>query len=277
MTKQSQRIIALITDFGQKGLHYVASMKGVILGINPEVKIIDVDHNITPFSIFEAAYILRTVYTYFPENTIFIIVVDPGVGSSRELLAIRIVSNQYLIVPNNGIIPLSFSLDKITECINLTNPTYFHEPVSQTFHGRDIMAPIAAYISKGLALKQFGTKFNLSELILLENYLNINQKGKIIECTIQYIDTFGNCTTNIIIKNHRIQNTSIDLTEGMEFTLNYGSNMHVGKYYSYFKAVHEKDLIFIKGSSDFLEISINQGNAANNLGLKVGDVITIRF
>ncbi len=277
MTKLTPQIIALITDFGQRGHHYVASMKGVILSINPEVKIIDIAHNINPYSLIEAAYILKIVYPYFPENTIFVIVVDPGVGSSRELLAVKTSINQYLIGPNNGIIPLVHSLDQIIECINIKNSNFFHKPVSNTFHGRDIMAPVAAYISMGLSLPEFGPKFNVLEMVVIQQYLKINQNDKIIECIIQYIDTFGNCITNIPIQNHIIQNTSIILKEGMELNLNYKGKMYVGKYYSYFNAVLENQLVYIKGSTGFLEISINQGNAARNLGIKVGEIISIEF
>jgi S-adenosylmethionine hydrolase len=277
MTKIHKRIIALITDFGHRGLHYAASMKGIILGINPEVNIIDISHNISPFSVLEAAYILKSVYSYFPENTIFIIVVDPDVGSLREVLIIKINSNQYIISPNNGIIPLAFSLDKIVECINIQNSKYFHNPISQTFHGRDIMAPVAAFVSNGVSLKEFGTKFNISGIVNVDNHLNINHKDKIIECTIQYIDTFGNCTTNLALKNHKIQNSSIELKDGMALTLNYKSKIYEGIYVSYFKAVPKNQLIYIKGSTEFLEISINQGNAASLIGFKVGDLISIKF
>jgi S-adenosylmethionine hydrolase len=277
MTKIHKRIIALITDFGQRGLHYAASMKGIILGINPEVEIIDISHNVSPFSVLEAAYILKAVYLYFPENTIFIIVVDPDVGSLREILIIKTSSNQYVICPNNGIFPLAFSLDIIVECINIKNPIYFHSPLSQTFHGRDIMAPVAAFISNEISLKEFGTKFNISNIVKLENRLSINHKGKIIECTIQYIDTFGNCTTNITVENQKIPNTSIELKEGMDLTLNYKGKMYKGKYLSYFKEVPKNKLIFIKGSTEFLEISINQGNVASFIGFKVGDVISIKI
>lgn len=277
MKKLTQYTIALITDFGQSGFHYVASMKGVILGINPNAKIIDVDHNITPFSVLEAAYILKTVFPYFPEHTIFVVVVDPGVGSNREIIATRTRSNKYLVGPNNGIFTLVRSSEEIIESIIIKNPKYFHKPVSQTFHGRDIMAPIASFISLGVSLKEFGTKFDLSKLVLFKNILNINQKDKIIECTIQYIDTFGNCTTNVALENNRIQNLPIVIDEGMDLTFQFQQNLYSGKYFSHFEAAAIGELIYITGSTSFLEISVNKGNAAKLIGLKVGDVIAISF
>ncbi|MFW9950643.1 MAG: S-adenosyl-l-methionine hydroxide adenosyltransferase family protein [Candidatus Thorarchaeota archaeon] len=277
MTKLVQQIITLITDFGQKGAHYIASMKGVILGINPNVRIVDIDHNISPFSLYEAAYILKTVFPYFPEHTIFMIVVDPGVGSSREILGIKTSSNQYFVGPNNGIFPLALSLDKIIECVNIKNAKYFYKPVSHTFHGRDIMAPVAGYISNGILLKEFGAIFDLSNLVTLNQTLIINHKDKIIDCTIQYIDTFGNCITNVSIENNTIQNTAFRLTEGMKLLLNFQDNEYIARYVTHFKAVSEEKLICIKGSTNLLEISINQGDAARTIGLKLGDLISIKF
>ncbi|MFX0008770.1 MAG: S-adenosyl-l-methionine hydroxide adenosyltransferase family protein [Candidatus Hermodarchaeota archaeon] len=277
MKKLTQSTIALITDFGQNGFHYVASMKGVILGINPIAKVIDVDHNITPFSVLEAAYILKTVFSYFPERTIFVIVVDPGVGSNREIIAIKTRSNKYLIGPNNGIFTLIHTSEEFVESIIIKNPKYFHKPVSQTFHGRDIMAPIASFISLGVSLKEFGTKFDLSKLVLFDNILNINHKDKIVECTIQYIDSFGNCTTNIALENNRIQNLPLTLEEGMELTFQFQQNLYSGKYFSHFEAATIGELLYITGSTSYLEISVNKGNAAKLVGLKVGDVIAISF
>ena len=162
MVAFNQRIICLITDFGLKGQHYVASMKAIILNINPNIRIVDISHEITPYSIIEASYILKTTYRYFPQGTIFIIVVDPGVGSSREILIIKTESNQYFIGPNNGIFSRTF-LGNIIECIEIQNEEFFNKPASNTFHGRDIMAPIGAHIISGIPLNAFGPNFNINK------------------------------------------------------------------------------------------------------------------
>ena len=134
MAKLDKKIIGLVTDFGAKGHHYVASMKGVILKINPKVKIIDISHNIAPFSIIETSYIVKTTHKYYPEDTVFIVVVDPGVGSSRKIVAIKTVNNQFFVGPDNGIFSNVFSPDDIVECVTVENQNYFFKPISKIFH-----------------------------------------------------------------------------------------------------------------------------------------------
>ena len=139
------------------------------------------------------------------------------------------------------------------------------------------MAPVASFLSLGISLKEFGTKFDLSNLVLFNAILNINHKDKIIECSIQYIDSFGNCTTNIALENNRLQNLPIVLEEGMDLAFQFQQNLYTGKYFSHFEAAAIGELIYITGSTSYLEISVNKGNAAKLIGLKVGDVITINF
>ena len=127
-----EKIIALLTDFGSRGQHYVASMKGVILNINPNVKIIDITHNISFFSIIEASYLIKSTYKYFPKETVFIIVVDPGVGTNREILIIRTKSKHFIIGPNNGIFFNLFNKNEVKEGVFVTKDYYFIIPVSNT-------------------------------------------------------------------------------------------------------------------------------------------------
>ena len=267
MVKLSKRIIGLITDFGPKGQHYVASMKGVILDINPKVSVVDISHSITPFSIIEASYIFNTTYKYYPKGTVFIIVVDPGVGSSREILALKTVNNYYLVAPNNGIVLSSFKLKDFSECIEITNDEFFNKPISKTFHGRDIMAPIAANITKGLPLSNFGTIFNPSKLLSYPLELNKISDNE-IKCTIQYIDNFGNIITNI-------KAGSLSLKDGALLTVKLKKAEFNGNFVQFFEKVIKGSILFLVGSSGFLEISKNQGNAAVDLGVSVGDIITV--
>ena len=160
MVEFCSNIIGLITDFGIKGAHYVASMKGIILKINPRVNIVDISHHITPYSIIEASYVANSVYSNFPIGTIFIIVVDPGVGSKREILLVETKNHYYFIGPNNGVFSNLFMKNEIKECIHIKNDKYFNKPVSKTFHGRDIMAPVSAYITQGINLNNFGNNFD---------------------------------------------------------------------------------------------------------------------
>ncbi len=269
MDKLDNQIIGLITDFGVRGQHYVASMKGIVLNINPKANIIDIAHNITPFSIIEAAYIIKSTYSLYPKNTIFIIVVDPGVGSSREIILIRIKSGYYFIGPNNGIFTNVFDPSEISKCIHIKNEQYFNIPVSTTFHGRDIMAPVGAYLSKGVNIENFGSEFPIAKLIDYPIELKKVSDNE-IRCTIQYVDDFGNVITNI-------KGNFVSFKEGAEMAIRTREQKIRGKFVKFFEEGFVNSPLFIVGSSGFLEISKNQGNAASELGLKVGDVITIEL
>lgn len=276
MVDINHKIICLITDFGSKGQHYIASMKAVILSVNPNIRIIDLSHYITPYSIIEASYVLDTTYKYFPKGTIFIIVVDPGVGSSREILLIKTESNHYFIGPNNGIFSDTF-IGSISECVEIQNDEFFNKPTSSTFHGRDIMAPIGAHLVSGIPLKEFGPVFNLNKLKESSNSYNIDQKKRIISCSIQYIDSFGNGITNVPIINNKIQNSKLTINEGSKIDVNIKNNIFEGLFTSHFSSVPIGSILFLVGSTGFFEISLNQGNASKKLDFSVGDIIKLKL
>ncbi|HEC40332.1 hypothetical protein LCGC14_0756220 [marine sediment metagenome] len=270
-------IIAFLTDFGTRGHHYVALMKAVILQINPLVRFVDISHNITEFSVIEASYILKTTYKHFPKGTIFITVVDPGVGSSREILALKTKSNYIFIAPNNGIFPNVFDESEISECINIQNEDFFVKPVSPTFHGRDIMSPTAAHISKSqnFSLRALGSKFNFNSLIKFPVIYEIDLEIKVVKGTIQYIDSFGNGTTAIPMIGNKIKDTSLILENEISISVN--NNKYDGLFSPHFSGVPKDSILLLVGSTGFLEVSINQGDAAKILDFKVGDIITIRL
>jgi S-adenosylmethionine hydrolase len=274
-----ERIIGLITDFGPRGQHYVAAMKAVIMNINPLVKIIDISHDITPFSIIEASYILRTTYKDFPKGSIFIIVVDPGVGGSREILALKTKSDYIFIGPNNGIFSNVFDISEISESVSIQNKEYFKKPVSTTFHGRDIMAPIGAYITKykNFPLSDLGPIFNFNNVVrnIITNEIDLGNRS--IISSIQYIDSFGNGTTTIQMVGNKLEDLDLTLEDGMKIILVFNGNKYEGKFTSHFSSLHIGSLLFLVGSTGFLEISINQGNAAKKIGFKSGDRITIQI
>ncbi|GAG75257.1 unnamed protein product, partial [marine sediment metagenome] len=222
-----------------------------------------------PFSIVETAYIIKSTYYLYPKNTIFIVVVDPGVGSSREIVIIRTKSSYFFIGPNNGIFTNVFGSSEISKCIDIKNELYFNSPVSKTFHGRDIMAPIGAYLSKGGDIDKYGSKFPITKLVDFPIELKKISDNE-IRCTIQYIDDFGNIITNI-------KGDSVIFKDNTEIAIKTRGQRTKGNFVSFFKEVPINSLLFVEGSSGFLEISKNQGNAANNLGLKVGDVITVEL
>ena len=274
-----ERIIALLTDFGPRGQHYVAAIKAVILKINPLVKIVDISHEISSYSIIEASYILKTTYKHFPKDTVFITVVDPGVGSAREIIALKTNSNHFFIGPNNGIFPNVFDLSDISICINVQNKDYFNQPVSPTFHGRDIMAPIGAYITKfkNFPLSELGSNFNFKNLIKFPIVYELDLKNNSIKSSIQYIDSFGNGTTAIAMIGNKIKGSNLTIDDGSKISIIIKKRNYEGIFSSHFSSVSIDSLLFLVGSSGFLEVSINQGNAAKNLGFKVGDIITFKI
>ena len=275
MTESQKRIIGLLTDFGSRGGHYIASMKGVILNINPNALIIDISHDVASYSIIEASYILNSAYKYFPEHTVFIAVIDPGVGSSREILAIKTKSNYYFVGPNNGIFFSSLSKEEISKSVIVNNEVYYNKPISKTFHGRDIMSPIGAYITKGISLDKFGPSFDLNNLKKATLKLEIKTHERVIHCIVQFIDSFGNVTTNIAVNDGMIKDTSLSFRDTIE--LEFKNQNHKGKFVSHFASAPLQSLLFLVGSSGYLEISKNQGNAAKDLDLKVGDIVIIRI
>jgi len=274
-----ESIIALLTDFGLRGQHYVAAMKAVILNINPDVKIIDISHGISSYSIIEASYILKTTYKHFPKTTVFIIVVDPGVGSTRKIIALKTTSNYFFIGPDNGIFPNTFVETEISDCINIQNEEYFNYPISPTFHGRDIMAPVSAYITKNknAPLEDLGSKCDFTSLIKIPVTLKLNIENRSIMSSIQYIDSFGNGTTTIPIIGNKLGDSNLILEDGLKISIIINNNKYDGVFSSHFSSVPKDFLLILVGSTGFLEVSINQGNAANILDFKVGDIIKIRI
>ncbi|MBN1801384.1 MAG: SAM-dependent chlorinase/fluorinase [Candidatus Lokiarchaeota archaeon] len=270
-------VIALLTDFGTKGHHYVASMKGIILKINPNVNIIDVSHEIAPFSILEAGYITKNACKHFPEDTVFIIVVDPGVGGNREVICAKTKSQQYFIAPNNGILSIAFDSKEIVECVELNDNAYFNNPVSSTFHGRDIMAPVGAHLLKGTPLGKFGSSFRISTLEKYPIEYQFDMDNKKIRCIVFYIDSFGNVTTNVSLEGNRVKDSTLVLSQGNLIKIRYNGNDFSGEFRSHFASMPKGTLFFLQGSSGFLEISINQGSAASTIGCNVGDIITVFF
>lgn len=185
-------VISLLTDFGDKD-NFVGVMKAVILSINPQAKIIDISHNINPQDIIAAGFLLKNSFRYFPSNTVHLVVVDPGVGTKRRPILVR-TKDYYFVGPDNGVLSLALEDEVIQAIFEITQDRYFLKPVSDTFHGRDIFAPVAAYLSLGRKSENFGKRIssikqlNFPKPRRLKNKL----KGKII-----YIDHFGNLITNI--------------------------------------------------------------------------------
>jgi S-adenosyl-L-methionine hydrolase (adenosine-forming) len=254
--------ITLLTDFGNSD-YFVGALKGVILSINPAVSIVDITHEIPPQDITSAAFTLLASYQSFPVGTIHVVVVDPGVGSSRRAIAAS-AAGQFFVGPDNGLFSYVFECEPPQQIVQLTNQKYFRDPVSNTFHGRDIFAPVAASLSKGARLQSFGPA--LSDPIKLGSIIptkldNGNLEGKII-----HVDHFGNCVTNFD-KNalNGIPSPSLRLKRQRITRIQQ----------SYNEGKRDGNLFAIWGSAGFLEISARERSAAKLLNLKRGDKVVL--
>lgn len=252
-------IITLITDFGLED-EYVGLMKGVILGINPNAEIIDISHFISPQDIKWASYFLYYSYKYFPKGTIHVVVVDPGVGSGRRIICVK-ADGHIFLCPDNGVI--TKVIENITpEGISIVNnEKYFLKNVSDTFHGRDIFAPVAAYLSIGRAYTSVGSKIEDIKRIGLPD---INQISDSIKGEVIHIDRFGNIVTNI--EKSRIDEFK---KQNRDIIIKIADKKIEGISKSY-QEVEKGELLSIIGSRGLLEIAVNNGNAADILDINKG-------
>lgn len=257
-------MLTLTTDFGLKDV-YVGVMKGVIAQINPQLTIIDLTHEIPPQNIAAGRFSLMNAVPYFPRNTVHVGVVDPGVGSSRKGCAIALANQSFLVGPDNGLFSGVFEQVSPQKAVSLTNPKYWRtETVSSTFHGRDIFAPVAAYLASGVPIEDLGDTINLAELTQF-TLPSPQRKGNQIISYVQYIDYFGNIITNL----------SGEEVQGKQWfvTVNH-QNIASGNTYS---SVPPKNLLALIGSHGWIEIAMNQGNAADALSLYYGDIIKVNI
>ena len=264
-------IITLLTDFGIKD-EFVASLKGVILSINKDVKIVDISHHIEPQNIIEAAYMIKAVYKYFPKGTIHVIVVDPGVGTARDIIVVE--SEDYIfIAPNNGILGLVINEIKINSIIKDFNKKFLLKSISQTFHGRDIFAPVAAHISKGIKIEEIGDFVSINNLEKINFSLPfISSKMELIG-TIIAIDRFGNLITNISFNSLKIFLKN-NIHTNVEIII--ANKRIIGLSSSYIENNRKKNQLAIIGSRNYLEISVSCGNAKEFFKEKEGYPIRIK-
>ena len=262
-------VITLLTDFGN-GAEYVGLMKGVILSINPSAAIVDITHQIDRQDIEQAAFTIHSSYRFFPDRTVHLVVVDPGVGSGRALLALE-MKKQFFIAPDNGIFTLLFNEGNITSLIRITNSKYFLASVSRTFHGRDIIAPVGAHLAGGVDLSMLGPEIDLRDAIRLDSlYAHITKSGELVG-KIVFIDDFGNLIINIDFKK-----LSEVCQAGQEIRIQIKIGCHVitGLSETY-GSVQSKTPLALIGSRGYLEIAVNKGNAALVLNAEKGDIVRV--
>ena len=261
-------IITLTTDFGTVD-HYVGTMKGVILNINPEVQIVDICHEVASYDIFEAAYALAQSYRFFPSNTIHLVVVDPGVGTARRPLLVG--TRQYkFVAPDNGVLSLVLKREESVEVRHITADHYFLNSVSNTFHGRDIFAPIGGWLSRGVEVEKFGDP--ITDYAKFSSPKPKRVSENLVKGITLKVDTFGNLITNISPED--VPELFSENPPPFKIVVNRQEITRLHLAYSMGKP---SELFAIVGSAGFIEISTNRGSAAEilnaNRGVEVDVVI----
>ncbi len=259
-------IIALMTDFGSRD-HYVACTRGMILQIDPRAVLADVTHDIPAQDVLHGAFTLRQAFPFFPAGTIFVAVVDPGVGTQRRILAAQ-YQDRVVIAPDNGILTLIHRDAELQDVRVVENRRFFASILSNTFHGRDIMAPVAAHLSRGARLEQLGPVADHIESIALASP-TVHENGN-IDGQVLLVDHFGNLITNI---------SEIDLNAAMSLRreLNvYIGDQKIGPLAHTYSDVKQGEPLALVGSTQMLEIAVNQGSAADAFQAARGTAVTVR-
>ncbi|MFH1768289.1 MAG: SAM-dependent chlorinase/fluorinase [Candidatus Omnitrophota bacterium] len=257
-------IVGLLTDFGLQD-SYAGVIKGVIARINPKAHCVDITHQIPSCCLRTAAFVLLNSYSYFPAGTIFLAVVDPGVGSKRVAIAVK-TKNYYFVGPDNGILaPVAYK-DGIERIVSLDNKRYFLREISNTFHGRDIFAPVAAYLSKNIRITNLGASLEKMQPLDIPRPIKSSNtlRGEVI-----YIDKFGNLVTNI--KSESL----FEFVKGKKFIASLG-DMKIKRIYSFYEEARGNEPFFIEGSFSFLEISLKKASAGDYFKTKLADKIIVR-
>jgi len=256
------RIITLTTDFGTRDW-FAGSMKAVILGLHPGANVVDITHEIPPGDIRAGAFALMAGCRYFPKGTVHVAVVDPGVGSPRPAIAVQ-TARGFFVGPDSGVLSRALAHEKIKRIRLLENPQYFLQPVSRTFQGRDVFAPVAAHLSRGLFPPRLGRE--LKDFVRVPWPQTTKQGGK-AQGEIVYIDRFGNAITNI--------ETELVFGEGpggCEIIIKRKVRCPLAEFYD---AVPVNRPVAVLGSCGLLEIALNRGSAARRFGLEPGDKVTV--
>lgn len=255
-------VITLTTDFGTADW-FVGTMKGVIAGIEPTANVIDLTHDLPPGDIPGGAFALAASHRYFPKGTVHVAVIDPGVGSSRKAIAVQ-TANGVFIGPDNGVLSWALAKEKVRAIHALENEACFVCPVSQTFHGRDVFAPVAAHLSRGVPIQKLGPA--LKDFVRLAWPVPRVRRGG-IEGEVVYIDRFGNAITNLEARLLRG-------SDGASCQI-YSRRRWNCPLRTFYQAAPPKRPVALVGSSGFLEIAINGGSAEKVLGLRVGTRVVL--
>lgn len=256
-------ILTFTTDFGTRDW-FVGTMKGVALGINPRARIVDLTHEIQPGDIRAGAFALMAGCRYFPKGTVHMVVVDPGVGSSRRAIAVQ--TNDYFFVgPDNGVLSWALAHERIKSVRRLEESKYFLNNISRTFHGRDIFSPVGAHLSKGLPIQRLGRE--VKDWIRLP-WPQPTKSREVIRGEVIYIDRFGNAITNFESQPEFNGRSAI-----CEVNARRKARCQLADFYG---AVPANRAVAVFGSSGYLEFAVNGGSAARKFGIEIGDSVGLR-
>ncbi len=261
------RIVTLLTDFGLRD-HYVAAMKGVMLSLNPDLHFIDISHLIPPQDVASGAFALGQAFSCFPPDTIHLAVVDPGVGTERKAIAV-FGGGYYFVAPDNGLLSYVFAAVEDFSAYEITADHYFRKPVSSTFHGRDVFAPVAACITKDIPLRQFGPRLEKPVRIPIPAPSKLSEM--LVQAAILAVDQFGNLVTNL--PPHELPaygggTRACKVLAGKREITTFRRTFGEGK---------PGELFLVPGSSGYVEIVVRGGSAASELGLRPGAPIGLVF
>lgn len=257
-------VITLTTDYGTND-HLVGVLKGVILKINPDVTIVDITHAVTPFDLLDGALAIASAHAHFPPRTIHVVIVDPGVGTERRPLLVS-GQNQYFIAPDNGVLSGVYEKEQNFVVRHLTSEHYFLQPVSKTFHGRDVFAPVAGWLSKHWQPASMGEEITDFKRFALPKPKEADGglKGVVLK-----VDSFGNLMTNF-----RAEDLPAEAPEKGEVKLQVGAHP-IKRLVPTFASGDAGEAIAFVGSSGYVEIAVNKGNASKTLGIGRGAPVVL--
>lgn len=260
-------VVTLLTDFGDRD-YFVASMKGVILGINSQTRIVDLSHQVARHSIEDAAYVLKSCYNYFPDGTVHVVVVDPGVGTQRRPLLVS-TSRHFFVAPDNGVLSYIYREEVSVEVREIENKQYRLDSPGSTFDGRDVFAPAAAWLTRGQAPGSYGR--------LIRDYTTLPAaealiRDGVLEGRIVYVDHFGNLITNVTPSD--LQSLR-HVTKRQDISIDIGGNLIEGLKTNYAEGSATVPHALIN-SNGYVEIFLKEAHAANQLGIQLGAMVQFR-
>jgi S-adenosylmethionine hydrolase len=260
----SRPVLALLSDFGLRD-HYVGSMKAAALAINADLAIVDITHDIAPHDVLDGALQLAACYRYFPAGTVFVAVVDPGVGSARRGMAADVGEYRF-VAPDNGLLTAVFQETPAKKMVELTERRYFRPTISRTFEGRDRFAPAAAWLLRGVELTALGRPLTNPTLLDLPR---VQVEGALLRGVVLRADRFGNLVTNID------RRTFEKFTASQPFFIDAGGHA-VERLVDTYAEIAAGDVCALFGSTDHLELAARSSSAAERLGLTAGAGVTVR-